>query len=93
MDIVTLTPCRIAHVRHLGSVVPVVESVQERCAKVIRTGPRDRLHTRYASLDERGGIGPQHEARSSTRELGETGDWQVLMIERRVIQEYVGSLG
>lgn len=59
---------------------------------MVRTSPRDRLHARHASLEERGGIGSQDEACSSTRELGKTSDWQVLVVERRVIQEDIGSL-
>jgi hypothetical protein len=51
---------------------------------VVRAGPRDRLYADDAFVGESRGLVSQYQACRARYKFGETGDREVLVIERRI---------
>lgn len=84
------TPGRVAHVHTL--LVPVVELAEEKRPEVVRARSRNGLHAGDALLGHHGGVLAKHQARGSGRVLRQTGDWEVFVVDGRVIDEQFGRL-
>ena len=86
-----LTPSRVAQVDHLLSGELIVSTKKKR-SQVVRASPRDRLYTDDTFIGEGRGIVSQYQARRARYKFGETGDGEVLVIERRITEDDVRSL-
>lgn len=90
-DLVVVCPGRR---RQVDGPVTLIELGQEEGAEMHGTGARDGLDRRHALLGQRRRVGAQDQLRCLACEARQPRDWQILMVQVRIIPEnLIGLLG